>query len=335
MIIRHIILSLTTLLIGASLGCDGDTLFKESRLIMDTIVNIKVSNGRTPHLKTAVNMALNNMEELEKSLNKYDRESEVSRINKMRADDRIPIGPDMAFLLNRALELRASTGGAFDVTISPLVDLWKNAGKDGFIPSREEIEKARSNVGTEDLILNDDNSLIMGRDGIKLDLSGIAKGYAVDQAISVLKANGVKNGIVEAGGDIHCFGRGPRNKEWRIGVRNPRKDSIIGVLALRDKAVATSGDYYRFFIKDGKRYSHIIDPRTGYPVSDSPMSVTVIAPDCLTADALATAITVMGPSEGLRFAEGLNGIEAIIISRDGEELRIDLTSGAKNIYEEL
>ncbi len=335
MIIRRIILALAAVLIGTSLGCNGSAPYKESRLIMDTIVSVKVLNGYARHLEAAVNMALDKMKDLEKKLNKYDRESEVSRINNMRADDRIPLGPDMAFLLNKAVELSSTTAGAFDVTISPLVDLWKRSGENGLLPSREEIERARSNIGTEGIILDNNNNLSMERDGIELDLSGIAKGYAVDQAISVLKANGVKSGLVEAGGDMYCFGQGPRNKKWRIGVRNPRKNSLIGVLTLRDKAVATSGDYYRFFIKDGKRYSHIIDPRTGYPVSGNPMSVTVIAPDCLTADALATAITVMGPSEGLRFAEGLNGIEAIIISQDGEELKIDLTSGAKSIYEEL
>ncbi|MFH1753889.1 MAG: FAD:protein FMN transferase [Candidatus Omnitrophota bacterium] len=332
---RPLVLSLIIMIAFTSSGCDKPSSFKRSRLIMDTIVNIKVSEPSSLLQKKAVAMAFDEMEELEKVLSKYDEASEVALINRMHKEESLPLGRDTAFLLSKALDLYSLTEGAFDVTVSELVDLWNDSKRASTLPSSEEIEEARTLVGSGYLRLDVDGTLTLKREGVKLDLSGIAKGYAVDRAVAVLKDSGIESGIVDAGGDIYCFGPGPRGKEWRVGVRNPRDDSLIGALSLRDAAVATSGDYYRFFIIGEKRYSHIIDPRTGSPVSETPMSVTVIAPDCLTADAMATAITVMGPSIGLDFAENQREIEAIIISKDGDGFKVELTSGAKALYEEL
>ncbi len=286
------------------LGCSKkDYLVEESRLMMGTVVKVKAPT------KAAITEAFSKMEEIERLVESFDE----------RAGDEIALNPKMAYLLRKASELRRITGGAFDITVSPLVELWSSYAKDQEkIPDQEEIAAALSKMGSE-----------------KGDFSGIAKGFAVDEAIGALREGGVGSGLVDAGGDIYCLGFGPGKKPWRVGVKDPRGDGMIGTLLLEDKAVATSGDYQKFFIVNGIRYSHIVDPRSGYPVGDNPMSATIVAPDCITADGLATAIMVMGPVRGLELVEGLDGVEAVVVSEDRGRLRIDRSSGLEDIYEGL
>ncbi|MDB4349356.1 FAD:protein FMN transferase [Omnitrophica bacterium] len=335
MITRFVILFLALSSAFISAGCGRDVALKESRFIMDTVVNIKVRLSAEDNARQAIEEAFSKMKELERLISKYDEASEVALINRSRADDKIAISPDTALVLKKAKKLAEMTNGAFDITVAPLVDLWNSYKEKNGVPTQDEIERVCLRIGFVNILFEGDRNLRLLRDDIRIDLSGIAKGYVVDEAIKVLKANGIRNGLVDAGGDIFCLGQGPDENGWRIGIRNPRKESLIGTLNLSDKAVATSGDYQRFFVKDKKRYSHIIDPRNGYPVSDTPMSVTVLAPDCITADGLATAISVMGSHDGLKLAEDLEDIEAIIISKQEGTLKIDVTSGVKNFYEKL
>ena len=315
-------------------GCQRTELVQESRLMMDTIVSIKAPHSSQNNVRPAIEGAFSRMEEIEKLMNKYDQDSECARINRLRPGDEIEISPEVASVLKKAHELNRITEGAFDITVSPLVDLWDfYKGKDE-IPTSEEVKAVLTRVGKRKLILND-RVVSFTQDGITIDLSSIAKGFAVDEAIRALKESGIENGLVDAGGDIYCLGSGPDKKGWRVGIRHPRKKEFLGSLILKDRAVATSGDYEKFFIVGENRYSHILDPRSGYPVSDLPMSVTVVASDCITADGLATAISVLGPRDGLRFAEGLDGVEALVVSRGKRDLKVDMTSGLKKIYEGL
>jgi thiamine biosynthesis lipoprotein len=331
---RPIVLILTLIPLFTSLGCDRSGILKESRLIMDTIVNISLPSSQDAHKNGVIQKAFRKMEELESLVSKYNRESEIALINRLKVDDKILLSDETFSVLKKAIDLSEMTQGAFDITISPLVDLWSSYKESDTIPGRDEVERARLKVGYKNIILDANGHLRLASEDTDIDLSGIAKGYVVDEATKILKENGVKSGLIDAGGDIYCFGAGPSKKGWRIGIRNPREASLLGTLTLSDKAVATSGDYQRFYIKKKTRYSHIIDPRSGYPVSELPMSVTVIAPDCATADGLATAISVMGPRDGLRLAEELKDIEAIIVSKDDDFLKIDFTSGAREFYDQ-
>lgn len=333
MIQRHLILPLSLLFILT--GCAKQNLVQENRFLMNTVVSIKVPHSTHQDTGAAIDKSFRRIKEIGNLMNRYYEDSECASINRLKFGDVIRISPEMVFVLRRSLELYRVTEGAFDVTISPLIDLWGSYKKKEAIPTEEEIKIALSKIGSENILIDDDRSLRFNRDGVKIDLSGIAKGYAVDEAIRVLKENGIRNGLVNAGGDMYCLGEGPDRKGWRVGIRHPRKSELLGTLILVDKAVATSGDYQDFFIVNEKRYSHILDPRSGYPVSDIPMSVTVVGPDCITVDGLATAISVMGPGDGLRLAEKLDGIEAIVVSKDGDKLRIDATTGVKDIYESL
>lgn len=159
---------------------------------------------------------------------------------------------------------------------------------------------------------------------MKLDLGGIAKGYAVDKAIEVLKEKGVKNVLVNAGGDMYCLGEGPQGK-WKVGIQHPRKTrEIVEVIEISNRGVATSGDYRRYYTILGKRFGHIINPSTGLPVEDIPTSVTIIASDAITADALATGVFVLGPAKGMELINVLPQIEAMIIS---EKMEILISNG--------
>ena len=201
-----------------------------------------------------------------------------------------------------------------DITVGPLVRLWQRMGIKKRLPTSRELMDALSLVGYKYVKVKDDR-VSLEKKGMRIDLGGIAKGYAVDKAIKVLKREGVKDALVNAGGDMYCMGNGPHGR-WRIGVQHPRKDrDIVDILEVTDKAVATSGDYRRYYIIQGKRFGHIINPSTGWTVQNNPMSVTIIAPDCTSADALATGIFVLGPEKGIELIENLPGIEGIIISK--------------------
>jgi len=328
MIRRHpiIFLALSLLLTGCE---NSPEIVQESRFLMGTMVSIKAPSS------AAIEKSFFRVKEVADLMNKYDSKSECAFINRLKAGETIKISTDMAFVIKKALELNQITRGAFDVTISPLVDLWSSTKETRQVPSKKEILLALSKVSSKYILLRDDGTLRFSSQGTNIDLSGLAKGYVVDKAVEVLKKNGIKNGLVDAGGDIYCLGSGPHREGWRIGVKHPRGAGLIGMLTLTDKAVATSGDYQKYYTINKHRYSHLIDPRIGYPVSEIPMSVTVIAPDCVTADGLATAISIMGPQEGLRLIERLEAVEAIIISKDEGELRIDTTSGIKDVYKNL
>jgi thiamine biosynthesis lipoprotein len=216
------------------------------------------------------------------------------------------------------MNVSRATSGAFDPTLGEVVQLWGFGRDDPRLPGPEEIEDAIDNAGYDKV--PDGQCCPDGRD-IWFDLGGVAKGYSVDVAVRALKEAGIKAGIVNAGGDLRSFGVRPRRGYWKIGVQDPdNPQELAGVLEVKEAAVATSGDYQRYFEEGGIRYHHILDPATGYPAHSGVRGATVIAPDCATADALATAAFVMGPEKGLAMLESWEGAEGVLITDDGKIL---------------
>lgn len=247
---------------------------------------------------------------VEDLLSKYKPESEVSRLNKA---GKLAVSPDTFYIIKKSQEFWQVSNGAFDITVAPLIDLWGFTNKEYSLPPDAKIKNALSLIGTDKIILNDSDFVIQFKlSGMKIDLGGIAKGYAVDCAVRKLRENGITSCLVNAGGQIYCLGD-RFGKSWKIAIRDPRKENFSGYLELENQAVATSGDYEQYFIKDGRRYSHIINPKTGYPVDSGVDSVTVIAPNGLTADALATAIFVLGKEKGELLAKNYPGVEVKIM----------------------
>ncbi|HNS31676.1 MAG TPA: FAD:protein FMN transferase [bacterium] len=246
---------------------------------------------------------------LEKLFSSFDEESEISRLNRQK---KTALSQETLLLLKKSFFISGISEGAFDITCKPITELYRTAEKRNRPPTEKEIEDVLIHVGWEKVKIKGNTAEIPEKSMI--DLGGIAKGYIVDMAITRLKDRGVKNGMVNAGGDIYAFGKNPGGKDWQIGIRNPfRKNGIIRKISVRDFAVATSGDYERYFSIKNKKYGHIVNPATGRSVQDFPVSVTVTAPDCAIADGLATAFFVLGAKKSIRIADKIDGVEVFII----------------------
>lgn len=268
--------------------------------------------------KAAMNAAFEEIKKIENLANKFEPASEISRLNK---NGEIRAGPDFLNLIKESKKYYALSGGAFDITVSPLVESWKNKIKEaqekkseGLLPAKDELENKLGLVGSDKIFINEDESAVkFARAGMSVDLGGIAKGYAVDKAVLRLKALGINSCLINAGGNIYCLGRKGKRK-WHIGIRHPRNPGkIIFYLDLENQAVATSGDYEQYFMNAGKRYSHIINPERGEPVDNGLASVTIIAKDAAAADALSTAVFVLGKEKGQELLGKIDNTEYRII----------------------
>ncbi|QIB67775.1 FAD:protein FMN transferase [Kineobactrum salinum] len=250
------------------------------------------------------------LEAVNDSMSTWRSDSEISRFNHSEPGDWVELSAGFTEVMQTALMIGAASGGAYDVTVSPLVDLWGfGAGSDEVLrrdlPSAAEIASRLERVGQQYLELDVAASRLRKQRDVALDLSSIAKGYAVDLLAQELLSQQIDNFLVEVGGEIRVAGHSPRGDAWRVAIERPGTGtrSPARALAVTDKAVATSGDYRNFFEVDGRRYSHSIDPRTGSPVTHDLVSVTVIADDCTSADGWATALEVLGEEAALELAE--------------------------------
>lgn len=300
-------------------GC-GRPAHKDTAFFMGTFVEVTCENPKVAEI------VFKEFERLEKICNLFDEDSELSRLN---AKGELVVSRDMFDLLMKARVFYEMTDGAFDVTIAPVSCLWKKAIKTGQMPRQEDIISLLPNVGFDNIYLDEKTRNVkLLKEGVRIDLGGIAKGYALDRSISKLKESGIASVLVNAGGHVYCFGKN-HGHPWQVGIRDPRhEDRVIERITLEDRAVATSGDYEQFFIFQNKRYSHIINPKTGYPAESGIVSATVIACDVLTADCLATAFVVLGADKSSRVLRRFQNVKAKLITEDGKILNL---SSAKNI----
>ncbi|MBN1880873.1 MAG: FAD:protein FMN transferase [Deltaproteobacteria bacterium] len=292
------------------------------RLMLGTVVEITVLGKDEDVLERAVDAAFDRMGEIEMVADRYTGESEISRMNRTAADGQVDVSDEMIEMLRVSETLAAETEGAFDVTIAPLSDLWGFTGEPR-LPAPEEIEALLSVVCHDCVVVDyDKKTVYYSNPDVAVDLGGIAKGYAVDEAVKVLESLDVVSGVINAGGDMAVIGK-KGDDPWRIGIQHPRdSQELIAVLDIVDRSVVTSGDYERFFFSDDVRYHHIIDPHTGYPARMT-MSITVVAENTAVADALATAYFVMGPKKALDAAEHTDGVDVLIVDADGNMTHSD------------
>lgn len=307
--IRHSDLGISNFLVICFLllllnGCQQKPLYKDTRMMMGTFVEVSSPDER------AAAIAFDEIKRIEDLLSKYKPESEISRLN--REGKQRGLSPETFQIIKKAKEYWQVSDGAFDITVASLMDLWGFTDKRFRVPSEEEIKEALAAVGSDKIVLQDSENVIeFNVPGVKVDLGAIAKGFAVDSAIKKLKAEGIISCLINAGGDIFCLGD-KNGKPWNIAIQNPAGPGFRGSLELKDKAVATSGNYQQYFIKENKRFSHIINPKTGYPANSGVSSVSVIAADCTTADFLATAIFVLGKDKAQTLAEKFTDVEVIL-----------------------
>ncbi len=280
--------------------------FTATRWLMNTSCEIKVI-ARIPPRK-AIDRAFKIMERID-SLASWAGSGDIARINKGEVCE---ISEEVLHIIKQGIEIGDLTNGAFDITIRPVMELWGNF-ESQCVPEEEEIKKMLPSINYKEVTLIG-SKIKFGKPEVKLDLSGIAKGYAVDLAIKELKSAGIKAGLVNAGGDIKVFG----DRIWSIGIKDPRGTGIMKVLELKNQAVATSGDYEKYFILNGVRYHHILNPLTGLPAREC-ISVTIISDDAGFADALSTGIFVLGPEKGIALLDSLR-IPGLIITSGSEFL---------------
>ncbi|MFC2062222.1 FAD:protein FMN transferase, partial [Elusimicrobiota bacterium] len=291
---------------------------RHKAVFMGTDIEIVIVDEDKDTVDKAVDAVLKKIEELESVFNDWKEGTPVSKVNRLASMGPVEIPPELYSVIEASLEVSKVTGGAFDITVAAISDMWKFVPGNKKKPSWFKIRKKRKCVGYENIILNkEQSSVFFKKEGTVIGLGGIAKGYVVDIAMQTLANMGVKNAVIKAGGDIRVQGTKEGGIPWEVGIRHPRRDGeAILSIPLTNTSISTSGDYERYFMSGSKRYHHIIDPSTGYPVKGV-QSVTVIAADTMTSDVLATSLFVLGPEKGMELIEELKGVEAIIIDDEG------------------
>ena len=309
------------------IGCAGSPqLVKRGQMHMGTLVFLTAVAPDEQSAHRAVQEGFAEIHRLETILSTWIPGSELSRVNASAGQKAIAVSPETLEILTQSLKMDRLTQGRFNIAIGPAVEVW-NVSREGRIPSPQELEATRPLINLENLRIDQESrTAYLMVPGMRVDIGGIGKGYAADLAAEVMKQAGAIGGVVAISGDIKTFGRLPEGDSFVFGIQHPRKEGILlGLLELEDEAVSTAGDYQRYFMKDGVRYHHILDPQTLQPARLS-QSVTVVAQDGVLADGLDTGIFVMGPEKGMALLERLDGVEGVIVGQAGD---IFISSGLK------
>jgi len=309
------VILLAILCVLGYLGQQGGKLrkYSEARILMATTIKVDVchSEKEKEDARGSLGKVWERLEEIAWRMNVYDEQSDVAKINQSSMFP-VELPQDTYNLIKQSLILSEKTEGAFDITVWPMIRLWKEGAKRNLLPTEEQIRLVLESIGSQQIELSE-NTLRLRHPLTKIDLGGIAKGYAIDEAARILREGGFDNFFIDAGGDIYGGGRNCLRKSWRVGIRNPLDTTqLADIIQISNLAVTTSGNYEKFLEIQGQRWSHIINPLTGYPQKDV-ISATVIAPTATEADAYATALTVLGDPAGTMLINELKGKYASLI----------------------
>jgi thiamine biosynthesis lipoprotein ApbE len=291
-------------------------LVERAFYVMGTVLEFKLYCEDREFCNKVISDAYSEVKRLDDMLSNYKANSKLSEVNSLAGTGKTLVPKEFFELTERSLFFSELTGGMFDVTIGKLLELWRKAQRENTVPGAKTLEKTVSEcIGFGKIQLYPEKSEIEIKSPcLSFDFGGIGKGYAIDRAVKILKSKGIKSGIVNFGGEIYAIGAPRGKKGWLIGVKNPIKHKdVLTFIEVNDIAVSTSGNYERYFEIGGRRFSHIIDPRTGLPV-DSVPSVTVIAENATDADALSTAISVMGKEKSIEVLKGLDRVGVMIVT---------------------
>jgi thiamine biosynthesis lipoprotein len=290
--------------------------------LLGTVVSISIPGGAPESLFA---LCFEAIKDIDRRMSTTNADSEISLLCE-NAGNSFDISADVSDLLKRAVYFSDISGGAFDVSIGVITSLWKENGLFSVLPPDEEIQAKLPYIGYEHISFSDDGRAASIPQGMQIDLGSIAKGYACEVVKDILEANGVRHALLDLGGNIHVIGHKVDGSKWRVGVRDPMigKNDYVLVVEVSDMSVVTSGGYERNFERDGVKYHHILDPKTGYPAESGLLSATIISHSSADADALSTACFVLGAEESMRIIESLDGVEGVFITA---EQTIYATSG--------
>ena len=306
-----------------------DRFYEMESFCMGTIISQKVYGENA---KTAAIEVEDEIKRLEGLMSFFLESSEVSKLNKAAGQYEVELSDEVLFVLNKAKYYSEICQGSFDITIAPIARLWGIFTSREKIPSQEEINEALKLTGHNYLSINNHlKTSKLEKSGQCVDLGAIAKGYAADRAIEIYKQHGVESAFINLGGNVAAIGNKPNGDPFRVGIQNPllERGQCLGAVNAANKTVVTSGDYVRYFEKDNKKYHHILDPRTGYPAESSLISTTIVSKESIDADALSTAIFILGLEAGIKLIDSQEDMEAIFITKDKE---IYVTKGLKEDF---
>ena len=309
---------ITSFIILFSVVCSAQQPYKRKLKLMGSRFDVTVVAKDSIEGNKYIDTAVAEITRIEKLISSWDANSQTSDINRNAGKKPVTVDSELFDLIERAIGISKLTDGAFDISYASMDRIWQFDGSMTVMPSKEEITASVSKVGYQNITLDKENSTVFLKlEGMKIGFGAIGKGYAADKAKDLLISKGVTSGIINASGDMNTWGKQPNGKEWKVAITNPMdKNKVFALLPITNGAVVTSGNYEKFVNFNGKRYTHIIDPRTGYP-SSGIISVTVFAPKAELADALATSVFVMGKEAGLDRINQLPKIECIIIDDKG------------------
>lgn len=332
--VKRIFNLITMLLICTSIlsGCGSQKEkepIKKTEFVLGTIVDIQIYDEKDI---LVVDKVMSRLREIENDMTINRDKSDLQDLNN---NSGVPyrVKADTYEVVKRALYYSEISNGNFDMTIGPLIKLWNIGSDNPRLPEFKEIEDGLSLVNYKDVVLMKDQTILLKKKGMIIDLGSIAKGYAADEAVKIMKDNGVKKAILNLGGNIYALGSKANGQGWKIGIQDPYSDrgEYLGIVTIKDETVVTSGIYERYFEKDGIRYHHILDPKTGYPVENNVASVTIVSSSSIDADGLSTTLFVLGVEEGLKLVESLDNVDAVFITKDKE---ISVSSGLKDNFQE-
>src|SRR5262252_3512008 len=289
--------------------------FSRDEAIMGTAIHVELWSEDAALAERAIDAVMAEMHRIDRLMSPYKAESELSRINRDAARGAVPVCTEMFALIERSLYFSQLSDGAFDITYAGVGHLYDY--RQGVAPDAAALQRARACVGWRHLVLDRQaRTISFARPGMRIDLGGFAKGHVVDNGIAILRRLGVAHAVVAAGGDSHVLGD-RRGRPWSIAIRDPRDNKrVVAVLPLQDTSISTSGDYERYFERDGVRHHHLIDPKTGISPR-SVRSVTILATDGLTSEALSKCVFVMGLQHGMRLIESQPGVDAVVVDAEG------------------
>lgn len=297
--------------------------YEKSNIVMDTVVTLSAYGINS---KEAVEESFNRLNEINEMASTNISTSDIYKINSSSGIGYVKVRPEILKMIETSIEYSKLSDGAFDITIGPIINLWGIGTDSEKIPSEEEIKAKLQLVGYDKISINEnDSSVRLEKQGMSIDLGSIAKGFAVDEVLKIYKKYNIENGLINLGSSsIYALGKNKDNNDWAVGIKHPRSEDsneYMGVIKLSNESLSTSGDYERYFIKDNKRYHHIIDPKTGYPVDNGVMSDTIVINDDtqnsgMLADILTTTVFTLGPEKGLKLINSLPGVSCEITTAD-------------------
>lgn len=311
----------------------------EAHYVMGTIFQITLYTSNREAGQRAMRAAFEEIRRIDAMMSNYKPESELSRMNRTAWERPFHASDELYAIIRESISYAELTDGAFDVTVAPLLKLWGFYKHKGHFPTTRELERVRARVGYALLILDDEKKTIsFAKPGVEVDLGGIAKGYAIDRAVEILRRYGITSALLSAGeSTIYALGAPPGKAFWSVSLRDPKHpQKMMAVLRLRDQSVSTSGRYEKFFRLNGKVYGHIFDPRTGRPVQGI-YSVTVVAPRATQSDALSTSVFVLGFERGITLLDRLDDVTGLIVGEgnDGEAYHIERSEGFDRILQKM